>query len=327
MWRPRADRRSDLMHFVMIKPSHYDDDGYPIQWVRSAIPSNTLACLNALAEDAKRREVLGSGVEIRLHTYDETNRRVHPNRIIRMLRKQGGRALIGLVGVQSNQFPARGRSGAALPGRRPAGLHRRLPRLRLHRHAAGTAAGHPRRAGARHLVLRRRGRRRPVRRGAAGRLERQARAALQPHGQAAEPDRRAAAVPAAPARPPHLGLAVERGPRPRLPVPVLVLHHHQRAGPQEPVSLARRSRAHRARELRAGHQAVLHHRRQFRPQPRLGNPVRPPDPAARRADFPTSASPSRSIRCATRSRTSSRRRRRPASGASSSGWRTSTPTI
>ena len=37
---------------LLIKPSHYDDDGYPIQWLRSAIPSNTLACLNALAEDA-----------------------------------------------------------------------------------------------------------------------------------------------------------------------------------------------------------------------------------------------------------------------------------
>ena len=33
-----------LFHFVMIKPTHYDDDGYPIQWFRSAIPSNTLAC-------------------------------------------------------------------------------------------------------------------------------------------------------------------------------------------------------------------------------------------------------------------------------------------
>ena len=43
----------------MIKPTHYDDDGYPIQWVRSAIPSNTLACLNGLAEDAQRRKVLG----------------------------------------------------------------------------------------------------------------------------------------------------------------------------------------------------------------------------------------------------------------------------
>jgi hypothetical protein len=58
-----------------------------------------------LAEDATRREVLGAGVEIRLHTYDETNRRVRPAQIIRMIRRQGGRVLIGLVGVQSNQFP------------------------------------------------------------------------------------------------------------------------------------------------------------------------------------------------------------------------------
>lgn len=105
MWRPRADRGSDLMHVVLIKPSHYDDDGYPIQWIRSAIPSNTLACLNALAEDARRRQVLGPGVEIRLHTYDETNRRVRPDHIIRMIRRDGGRALISLVGVQTNQFP------------------------------------------------------------------------------------------------------------------------------------------------------------------------------------------------------------------------------
>jgi hypothetical protein len=94
-----------LFHFVMIKPSHYDDDGYPIQWVRSAIPSNTLACLNGLAEDAHRRKVLGPEVQIRLHTYDETNRRVRPDKIIRMISKAGGKALIGLVGVQSNQFP------------------------------------------------------------------------------------------------------------------------------------------------------------------------------------------------------------------------------
>ena len=92
-------------HFVMIKPTHYDDDGYPIQWFRSAIPSNTLACLNGLAQDAQHRNVLGPGVEMCLHTYDETNRRVRPDRIIREIRQAGGRALIGLVGVQSNQFP------------------------------------------------------------------------------------------------------------------------------------------------------------------------------------------------------------------------------
>ena len=97
--------RREPFHFVMIKPSHYDDDGYPIQWLRSAIPSNTLACLFALADDARQRRVLGPDVDLHLHTYDETNRRVRPARIMRMIRKQGGRALIGLVGVQSNQFP------------------------------------------------------------------------------------------------------------------------------------------------------------------------------------------------------------------------------
>jgi hypothetical protein len=105
MLSPNAGSDPARFHFVMIKPTHYDDDGYPIQWLRSAIPSNTLACLNALAEDARRREVLGAGVEIRLHTYDETNRRVRPDQIIKMIRREGGRALIGLVGVQSNQFP------------------------------------------------------------------------------------------------------------------------------------------------------------------------------------------------------------------------------
>ncbi|MGD8242863.1 MAG: hypothetical protein PVF59_08560, partial [Desulfobacterales bacterium] len=58
----------DVFHFVMIKPTHYDDDGYPIQWLRSALPSNTLACLNGLAEDARRRQILGPSVALRLHT-------------------------------------------------------------------------------------------------------------------------------------------------------------------------------------------------------------------------------------------------------------------
>jgi hypothetical protein len=57
---------------VLIKPTHYHDDRYPIQWVKAAIPSNTLACLNGLAEDASRRRVLGPDVAIRVHTYDET---------------------------------------------------------------------------------------------------------------------------------------------------------------------------------------------------------------------------------------------------------------
>ncbi|MBL0713652.1 MAG: radical SAM protein, partial [Desulfosarcina sp.] len=95
----------DVFHFVMIKPTHYDDDGYPIQWLRSAIPSNTLACLNGLAEDCRRRRILGPSVALRLHTYDETNRRIRPERIIGKIKRRGGRGLIAFVGVQTNQFP------------------------------------------------------------------------------------------------------------------------------------------------------------------------------------------------------------------------------
>jgi hypothetical protein len=96
---------STPFHLVLIKPSHYDDAGYPIQWCKAAIPSNTLACLNALAEDASRRRVLGPDIEILLRTFDETNQRVRPDRIIRAIRREGGAALVAMVGVQSNQFP------------------------------------------------------------------------------------------------------------------------------------------------------------------------------------------------------------------------------
>lgn len=88
---------------VLIKPSHYDDDGYVIQWLRSAIPSNTLAVINGLALDCKQRRVLGDDVEIVITACDETNARVRPERIARQL--SGGRGLVALVGVQSNQYP------------------------------------------------------------------------------------------------------------------------------------------------------------------------------------------------------------------------------
>ncbi|HEY0411613.1 MAG TPA: B12-binding domain-containing radical SAM protein [Allosphingosinicella sp.] len=90
--------------FVMIKPSHYDDDGYPIVWWKTLIPSNSLAALNGLARDCAARGVLGPGVAINLVTIDETNCHVVPERIVRDLRRRNARAVIGFVGVQSNQF-------------------------------------------------------------------------------------------------------------------------------------------------------------------------------------------------------------------------------
>lgn len=93
-----------VFHFIMIKPSHYDDAGYPILFRRSLIPSNTLAAINGLALDCVERQVLGPDVDVRLHTHDETNTRIEPEKIIRRIKNNGGHALIGFVGVQSNQF-------------------------------------------------------------------------------------------------------------------------------------------------------------------------------------------------------------------------------
>src|SRR6266852_3335069 len=88
---------------VLVKPTHYDDDGYPIQWFRSAIPSNTLAVINGLALDCKQRRVLGDDVDIDISLMDETNTRVRPEHIARQMR--GGPGLVAIVGVQSNQYP------------------------------------------------------------------------------------------------------------------------------------------------------------------------------------------------------------------------------
>src|SRR5207344_2836560 len=55
--------------------------------------------------DAVARKVLGDDIKLRLSAYDETNTRIDPRKIIRQIRDDGGGGLVGLIGVQSNQFP------------------------------------------------------------------------------------------------------------------------------------------------------------------------------------------------------------------------------
>ncbi|HEY0426278.1 MAG TPA: radical SAM protein [Pyrinomonadaceae bacterium] len=89
---------------VLIKPSHYDDDGYVIQWFRSAIPSNSLACLYGLALECAENKILGEDWEIEIHAFDETNTVVKTNKIISLV-ENADDGMVMLVGVQSNQFP------------------------------------------------------------------------------------------------------------------------------------------------------------------------------------------------------------------------------
>jgi radical SAM superfamily enzyme YgiQ (UPF0313 family) len=89
---------------VLVKPSHYDANGYVIQWRRSSIPSNSLASLYGLLKECADNKSLGPDVDIVIDGLDECNKVVDIQGIIRKIRAAGS-GFVGLVGVQSNQFP------------------------------------------------------------------------------------------------------------------------------------------------------------------------------------------------------------------------------
>jgi hypothetical protein len=100
--RARTPRRFQL---ILIKPSHYDDNGYVIRWWRAMIPSNSLAAIYGIAADCADRQVLGANVAIDILAIDETNTRVDMPALLARMRRHGNFGMIGLIGVQSNQYP------------------------------------------------------------------------------------------------------------------------------------------------------------------------------------------------------------------------------
>jgi len=101
----RATKTQRQLSIVLVKPSHYDDDGYLIQWFRSAVPSNSLAVMHGLMLDCQARQVLGPDVAIAIRSMDEDNTRIRTGKLIDELTRDGQLGLAVLVGVQSNQFP------------------------------------------------------------------------------------------------------------------------------------------------------------------------------------------------------------------------------
>jgi radical SAM superfamily enzyme YgiQ (UPF0313 family) len=98
---PGSDRR---LVVVLIRPSRYDDEGYVVRHWRGTLPSNTLSCLHSLTEDAARSGELGA-VDLRVEVFDEVVSRVDSRSIVRRTRRGGATVVVGLVGVQTNQFP------------------------------------------------------------------------------------------------------------------------------------------------------------------------------------------------------------------------------
>jgi hypothetical protein len=97
--------RPRRFQLILIKPSHYDADGYVVQWFRSTMPSNSLAAVYALACGAADRGILGPDLPIDVTATDETNTRIRPCEIAKTIERNGGLGLVGIVGVQSNEFP------------------------------------------------------------------------------------------------------------------------------------------------------------------------------------------------------------------------------
>jgi hypothetical protein len=96
--------RTRIFKVILIKPSHYDSDGYVIQWHRSTIPSNSLASVYGLLSECAAEKVLGPDVEIEIDAYDECNTVIDVEGTIGKIRAAGS-GFVALVGVQSNQFP------------------------------------------------------------------------------------------------------------------------------------------------------------------------------------------------------------------------------
>jgi len=86
VFQPRAPT-SRRFQLILIKPSHYHDDGYVIRWWRAMIPSNSLAAIYGIAADCAKRQVLGGDVEIEIDALDETSVRVDVPALIERFRR------------------------------------------------------------------------------------------------------------------------------------------------------------------------------------------------------------------------------------------------
>jgi radical SAM superfamily enzyme YgiQ (UPF0313 family) len=93
------------IHLYLIKPSQYDDDGYVVRHWRGVLPSNTLACLAGLTEEAIKQNNLSNFYNIKVHLLDEIVDKIPVKKICRSQRWGLAKTIVCMVGVQTNQFP------------------------------------------------------------------------------------------------------------------------------------------------------------------------------------------------------------------------------
>jgi uncharacterized radical SAM superfamily protein len=94
----------EQFHIILIKPARYGEDGYPVRWKLPVFSSSVLSCLYGLADNCRRHRIIGEQTDIVLHAYDESYQVVDIAGLLQKI-KNDGKAFVGFVGVQSNQFP------------------------------------------------------------------------------------------------------------------------------------------------------------------------------------------------------------------------------
>ena len=95
------------MEIVYVVPSRYDDDGYVLRWIKGVVPSNSLAVLKSLtAEMIERWEDAEycPSPSLSMKSYDDNIEKIPFGNIARRNTAET-KVVVGIVGVQSNQFP------------------------------------------------------------------------------------------------------------------------------------------------------------------------------------------------------------------------------
>ena len=123
---------------VLIKPSHYDADGYVIQWWRPMIASNSLASVYGLFVECAEQQALGpmstlTSTVMTNATPLSTSRELSPRSAPPTAASRIGRRAV-------EPISPRARSRARVPRRRYHSGDGRLPCFRLHLDAAESAA-------------------------------------------------------------------------------------------------------------------------------------------------------------------------------------------
>ena len=91
----------------LVRPTNYDDRGYPRRFWRGVLPSNSLAAMYSLTQQALASEVV-SVAKYHIEVFDDGvwGQRVDdPIGLVRRFTDGQTKVVVGLVGVQTNQFP------------------------------------------------------------------------------------------------------------------------------------------------------------------------------------------------------------------------------